>query len=292
MLDTTTLPANLKERLEQATITGLYYYPIKSCGGQQVEQAEVGERGIKHDREFMLVEADTNQFITQREKARMALISPQVGQGYLQLEAPDMPLLKVAIAEEGPRRRTKVWQDSCETVDQGDEVAGWLSEFLKTECRLVRMAPDFTRKVKRQHAKTGEEQVAFADAYPFLLASDESLADLNSRLDEPLLMNRFRPNVVIGGSGVPFGEDLVQQISLGGITFRVVKPCARCAVTTTDQATARRGKEPLRTLATYRRDEDGEVMFAQNMIHENTGVLRLGDRLKVIELKAQPPDFR
>jgi uncharacterized protein YcbX len=119
--------------------------------------------------------------------------------------------------------------------------------------------------------------VSFADGFAFLLVSEESLADLNARLDSPLPMNRFRPNLVIAGAE-PFGEDRLDAFRIGDVRFRVVKPCARCVVTTTDQATGERGHEPLRTLATFRR-RDGEVFFGQNVVHEGVGPLRVGEAL-------------
>jgi uncharacterized protein YcbX len=118
-------------------------------------------------------------------------------------------------------------------------------------------------------------RVSFADGFPFLMISEESLADLNRRLADPLPMNRFRPNLVVAG-GEPYAEDGWERIEIGGVRLRVVKPCARCLVTTTDQATGERGSEPLRTLATYRK-VNGEVMFGQNVVHENAGHLRTGD---------------
>ncbi|MEI6046834.1 MAG: MOSC N-terminal beta barrel domain-containing protein [Chloroflexota bacterium] len=271
--------------LEQAAVVALFYYPIKSCGGRQVEQAEIDECGLKHDRELMLVDPATGAFITQRELPQMALIRPQIEQGLLRLEAPGMPVLELALVTEGVRLKAVVWSDQCDTVDQGDEVADWLGEFLRRKCRLVRMAPGFRRSVKPKYAQRAEDQVNFADGFPFLLASEESLTDLNQRLLEPLPMNRFRPNIVIAGSGLAYGEDFLKRITVGQITFRVVKPCVRCVITTTDQETAQRNKEPLKTLATYRQTEEGGVWFAQNLIHENLGTIGLGDKVKVLELK-------
>lgn len=277
--------ANLKQALEQASITGLFYYPIKSCGGWRIEQAEVIEQGLKHDRELMVIEAATGKVVTQREIAKMALIIPQIRDNSLKVTAPQMSALEVPLLKEGSRLKGDIWDEAVETVDQGDEVAGWFSEFLKVECRVVRMAPDFIRQVDPDHSIQDQDQVAFADGYPLLIISEESLADLNGRMDEPLPMNRFRPNIVIAGSGVAFGEDKMKRIALGEVILDLVKPCARCAITTTDQETTIRGKEPLRTLATYRRNAKGGVLFGQNVIHENQGVLRVGDKVKVLELQ-------
>ncbi len=233
----------------------------------------------------MLVEADSGEFLTQRELPRMALIHPKIEADRLSVEAPGMSRLEVPLVKSGPPQRVKVWTDECESIDQGTETANWFSEYLGLDCRLVRMSAAFTRTLNPRYALSPQDQVHFADGFPFLLISEESLADLNGRMDEPLPMNRFRPNIVISGSGLPFCEDEVKQVRMGEIAFSIVKPCARCKITTTDQITAQTAKEPLRTLATYRKAQNGGVMFGQNVIHQGQGVLRVGDGLKVLELK-------
>ncbi|HEX2915961.1 MAG TPA: MOSC N-terminal beta barrel domain-containing protein [Chloroflexia bacterium] len=273
---------DLKERLEQASLVDLYYYPVKSCAGQRLEQAQVVETGLLHDRELMVVDATNAEFLTQRELPRMALIKPQISGSHLTLNAPGMPALEMDLLLDGPEKGAKVWDDSCRTIDQGDEIARWFSEFLQYEARLVRMSPRFKRTLDSRYALSPDDTTNFADGFPFLLISQESLDDLNSRMAEALPMNRFRPNLVIAGSGIPFGEDQVRRIQIGEISFSIVKPCARCVTTTTDQQTAERGKEPLRTLATYRKAPKG-VMFGQNLIHSGTGVLRVGDPVRVVE---------
>jgi len=265
-------------------VTALHVYPVKSCAGVALARAEVGPRGIRQDREYMVVEAATGAFLTPRELPRMALIRPALADGRLRLEAPGMPPIGVAPVPdgEGEAREVVVWKDACRAVDQGDEVAAWLGEFLGIDCRLVRMADDHVRRVDPAYATGERDQVGFADGYPFLLISEESLADLNGRLAEPLPMNRFRPNLVVAGGGAPFLEDGWRRVRIGGLGFAVVKPCARCAITTTDQATGARGKEPLRTLATFRRGERG-VLFGQNLIHDGEGEIAVGDRVTVLD---------
>ena len=150
-------------------------------------------------------------------------------------------------------------------------------EFLGLEARLVYM-PDIADRVAERDGYVS--QVSFADSYPLLLISEASLEDLNSRLDEPLPMNRFRPNLVVRGCA-PYAEDTWKEIEVNGVRIHVVKPCSRCATTTVNQSTGEKGKEPLRTLATYRQ-HDGKVFFGQNLIHETTGTLKVGDEVKVI----------
>jgi uncharacterized protein YcbX len=274
----------VQARLERATVTALYYYPIKSCAGIRLDEAEVIETGIRHDRELMVVESGTNEFLTQRELPRLALIHPYIEGKNLRLTAPGLADLEIEMTFEGWAEPAKVWKDTVQAIDQGPEVADWLSEVLKTPVRLVRMAPDYIRHVNRDYALQPGDRVGFADAYQFLMISEESLADLNRRLTEPLPMNRFRPNIVIGGSGVPFTEDYLRRFRLGSLVFQAVKPCARCAITTTNQVTTVVGKEPLKTLATFRRGPKG-VMFGQNLIHENKGRLGVGAALEVLQLR-------
>ncbi len=271
--------SELQQALGQAELSALYYYPIKSCAGKQAASVQVEPRGIRHDRELMLVEAGSGEFLTQRELPRMALIRPQIQAGRLLAEAPAAPDLDLLLTETGPVVAAKIWKDNCEAVDQGEEAARWFSLFLGLACRLVRLAPGFTRRVDPRYARSKQDQVGLADGFPFLLISQESLDNLNSRMAAPLPMNRFRPNLVIAGSGKPFLEDKISRLTIGAIGFEVVKPCARCVITTTDQQTAATAKEPLRTLATFRRGPRGQVMFGQNLIHENNGLLKIGDTI-------------
>jgi uncharacterized protein YcbX len=168
----------------------------------------------------------------------------------------------------------RVWKDRCAATWLGEPPGRWFSDFLGLPCSLVHMADQSVRLANRSYAPEGT-RVSFADAYPFLIISEASLADLNRRLAEPVPMNRFRPNMIIAGSE-PYAEDQWSRVEINGIRLRVVKPCDRCVVTTTDQATAERGKEPLRTLGRYRK-VGGKVMFGQNAVHETVGRLRVGD---------------
>jgi uncharacterized protein YcbX len=264
------------------TVTALYHYPIKSCAGIALTEARLEPRGIRHDRELLIVDAATDGFLTQREAPRMALIAPRIADGALRAHAPGMAELVLPIVEDGPTREVGIWRDRCLAVDQGDEAAAWLSAFLGRPCRLVRMAPDFVRPVDPTYAAPGD-QVGFADGFPCLLIAEESLADLNARLNAPLPMNRFRPNIVIAG-GAPFGEDRVRRLRIGDVEFAAPKSCARCTITTVDQATGETGKEPLRTFATFRKARRG-VMFGQNLIHAGAGTIRVGDRVEALEAK-------
>lgn len=267
-------------RPSTASVSALNFYPVKSCRGTPLSEAVIGARGIVGDRSYMLVDAD-GRFLSQREHARMALIEPRLTVDALTLAAPRQETISIPVLARGERSEVTVWRDRCEAVDQGDAAAGWASSFLGTSCRLVRIADDAVRAVDRDFAVSDDDQVGFADGYPFLLTTEESLVDLNDRMAEALPMNRFRPNIVLSGVE-PFAEDDWRRIRIGEIVFAVVKPCARCVITTTDQATAERGMEPLRTLATYRQVPGKGVMFGQNLIHHSAGVIRVGDPVELL----------
>ncbi len=255
-------------------LSALNVYPIKSARGITLDQSEVDEFGLRYDRRWMVVD-ESGQFLSQRSHPRLALVVPSIGQDALQVDAPGMPTLETSLNPHPTvATRVTVWDDSCNANWLGEKAANWFSDFLGSACSLVHMGVDVIRPASADFAPSGS-RVSFADGFPFLLISEESLADLNRRLTEPRPMNRFRPNRVVAG-GEPYQEDGWSRIEVGGIGLRVVKPCGRCLVTTTDQTTGERGKEPLRTLATYRK-RGGEVMFGQNVVHEGQGRLRLED---------------
>lgn len=268
-------------------VSALYLYPVKSLRGIAVPAAMLDDHGLAGDRRYLVVD-DSGRFLTQRVLPRMALIDTELNRGNLILRHPQHGSAAVGLEEAGPAVTVQVWRDTVQAVDCGVEIAVWLSDFLRHPCRLVRMGAGYRRPVKPAKARPGDV-VTFADAYPLLALSEASLADLNDRLvtqdEEPVPMNRFRPNVVIAGCPA-FAEDTWSRVRIGEAVFRAAGPCARCIITTTDQATAVRYKEPLRTLATYRRDatDPTEVNFGQNLIHETkAGTIRVGDAVTPLE---------
>ncbi len=257
---------------------GVYVYPIKSCGGVSQGSAGLGATGLLHDRRWMLVDG-TGKFMSQRRHPRMALISPRITPDRLVVSAPGMPDLDVPLEGEAEERvDVEVWGDAQRGVPVGAEADRWFGRFLDFPCRLVRKPDDDVRPVDSAYARGGD-QTSFADGFPLLLISEASLEDLNARLESPVPMNRFRPNLVVRGCG-PYAEDGWGEIRVGRAVFRVAEPCPRCAITTVDQDSGERGKEPLRTLATYRKAE-GEVWFGRNLIHTSLGTVRVGDPVEV-----------
>jgi uncharacterized protein YcbX len=261
-------------------LSGLYVYPIKSCGGIPLKASEVDGRGLRHDRRWMLVD-ESGCFMSQRRFPRMALIGVRLERGGLVVDAPGMPSLEMPLQPQAKRLTlARVWDDLVEVSPISDEADRWFSEVLNVRCRLVYLPDESVRPVDPPSGTPGD-QVGLADGFPFLLISEASLADLNARLEQPVPMNRFRPNLVVRGCE-PFAEDDWRLVRIAPITFRVVKPCARCAITTVDQRTAATGKEPLRTLARFRK-RNNKVLFGQNLIHEKSGTLHTGDPVEVIQ---------
>lgn len=261
------------------TLSQIIIYPIKSAAGITLPKATVTKRGFAFDRHWMIVDKD-GKFLTQREHPRMALIKPTLDETSLNIQAPGMPSLDVPLESPDQQSRTvQIWSDTCVASTVSDTVDEWLSDFLEHSCQLVFMPPTTERRVDPHYARESD-RVSFADGFPFLLISEASLADLNDRLATPLPMDRFRPNLVVRGTE-PYAEDTWKEIRIGTLHFRIVKPCARCSITTVDQAKGQFGKEPLRTLATYRR-KGTKVMFGQNVIHNSVGQLALKDQVHVI----------
>ena len=262
------------------TVFSLIYYPIKACRGIEVDTAKVERMGLQHDRRMMVVTPE-GRFLTQREHPRLALITPKLNNEVLELGAPDYDSIQVGIQTTGYPVLVGVWKSkNVQAIDQGEEAAEWFSDWLGSEARLVHIADGYRRRLNPEYAVNADDHTGFADGYPILLTSDEGLQDLNSRLETPLPMNRFRPNLVVKGCE-PFAEDTWNRIRIGGVDLAVVKPCARCVVTTIDKNTLETSREPLKTLAKYRKHKLG-VIFGQNVIPLNEGSLQLGMSVEVL----------
>ena len=288
------------------TINQLIIYPIKSLGGVSVSEAVVEAGGLRHDRRYMLVEpsadGQSDTFITQRTVHRMALIEVSINVPDNELRvwhrhSPADVLTLPLVPPPTPEAPVSVtiW-DSEDVPAQGVDPAAdaWFSRVFEKPCRLVYM-PDTTRRaITSRHTRPNDVAdpiVSFADGFPLLLITQSSLDELNRRLadsvDEPLTMARFRPNMIVEGLCWPHDEDTWAAADLGGAMFYGVKPCVRCVLTTLDPATGERGKEPLRTLATYRRTE-AKILFGENFMPDLDSVgqtIRVGESVRVLERK-------
>jgi uncharacterized protein YcbX len=280
-------------------VSSISIYPIKSLKGIALGSSIVEERGLQYDRRWMLTTPD-GMFFTQREFPRMATMSVWIeddGSG-LGVAADGFGDVFIPIeSDTNQRQHVTIWQSVCEGGVYGGALNEWFSDVLGTECQLVYMPDDSRRSVNKLFNKN-DDVVSFADGYPLLVIGEASLDDLNSRLDEPLPMNRFRPNLVISGSDA-FAEDSWKRIRVGDAIFRGTKPCARCVMTTIDQSRGEvAGKEPLKTLASFRMAKDvipdrleelgmnpTAVLFGQNLIGETPGAtIRVGDEIEILEI--------
>lgn len=264
-------------------LSAITIYPIKSAKGISVPSAHVEERGLQYDRRWMLVDGN-GLFLTQRKIPRMALMEVQVKSDTLLVNAPGMSELKIPFdVKKSEPIEVTVWDDTVQAFTISDEIDKWFSRFLDFPCRLVYMRKESTRPVESTYA-IRNDQVSFADGFPLHLISEASLQDLNSRLETPVPMNRFRPNLVIRGCK-PYEEDTWRVIQIGSLQFHIVKACERCAIPTVDQTTAVQGKEPIQTLRQYR-TINGQVLFGQNLIRESNGILSVGDAVEIVEYAA------
>jgi uncharacterized protein YcbX len=257
-------------------------YPIKACGGIEVAQAQMEERGFQHDRRWMLTNADGTHYFDQLEHPRLASVVPQIHEDGLRLQAPGMPPLRVPFQpEQANSISVRISRSVCEAIPVSREADEWFQDFLHMPCRLVFM-PETTRRAVNPDYAIHQDIVSFASGYPYHVISEASVALVNDLLDAPVPLDRFRPNLVIAGAPA-FAEDTWQTIRIGQQIFHLVKPCDRCAITTVDQLTGEKtGKEPLRTLARFRTVKQ-KVLFGQYLLAEQRGMLHVGDSVEVVQ---------
>ncbi len=260
-------------------ISEILIYPIKSLGGISVPSARVQPKGLQWDRRWMLVD-EQNNFLTQRVWPRMALFTLQWQSGQLIVRFRDEHITIPMHQPEGNGFAATVWNDTVEVIEVSPTLSAWFSKHLEMPCKLVFFPENNPRAVDAAY-KVGDDHVSLADAYPMLIIGQESLNDLNKRLSNPVPMNRFRPNLVFTG-GLPYEEDGWQNFSVGAVKVAGVKPCARCVLTTVDQATGEKGTEPLATLSTYRK-VGAKVLFGQNLIALNYSEIFVGDEIRLTD---------
>ena len=267
--------------MAQPVLSALNIYPLKSASGISLENTEMEQRGLPHDRRWMVVD-DSGQFMTQRTVPRMALVQTQLVNQTLTLNAPGMPELCLPLLpKKDVSEEVEIWGDRCEAWVANQQSTRWISEYLGKNCKIVFMPDNSNRSVDPDYS-LGDHQIAFSDAFPLLLISEASLKDLNRRLPETFSMNRFRPNLVVNNTE-PYEEDTWKLIKIGDCELQIVKPCSRCVLTTVDPETGEfSGKEPLRTLASYRK-QNGKVLFGQNLIVQKLGRLEVGMLVKIIK---------
>ena len=260
------------------SISHLYIYPIKSLAGFSVQQSMVERRGLQYDRRWMIVD-ENGRFLTQREFPAMALLKTGIENEKLTVIAGTDQLQMPLTLLEGKSVEVEVWGSRCSAFEAAETINNWFSRQLGVTCRAVYMPNSVERKLDPAYALSDDNISSFADAYPILLIGQASLDDLNGRLTERIPMDRFRPNIVFSGAKA-FAEDEMKHFTINKMDFYGVKLCSRCIITCTSQQTAEVGKEPLKTLATYR-NFNNKIMFGQNIIPASTGVISVGDEILI-----------
>ncbi len=265
--------------MRQLRLTQIWIYPIKSLGGISLSASEVFEKGLEHDRRWMLVD-ENGKFLTQRLHPEMALFKVTMDKGQFTIHYKGDSLTMIPNAPlTADLLNVQIWDDNLSAVEVSKGHSDWFSQRLGLSCKLVSFPEENTRPVDPRY-NVNDEQVSLADGYPFLIIGQSSLDDLNARLDNPVTINRFRPNFVFTG-GEPYEEDTWRDFKIGEVNFVGVKPCARCILTTIDPVTGEKGQEPLRTLSGYRR-RDNKIYFGQNLVATDHTQVNTGD---IISLK-------
>jgi len=259
-------------------LTEIWIYPVKSLGGIKLQRARVMGKGLEFDRRYMLVDEE-NKFITQRVYPQLALFKLSLGDKLFRIShGPDFLEIPVVPKQIAKSQRAIIWDDEVHAFELSQEFSEWFSVRAGIRCKLVYFPEENRRGVDKNFVNS-DEQVSLADGYPFLIIGQASLDELNSKLKEPVPMNRFRPNFVFEGSQA-FEEDGWKDFQIGENRFTGVKLCARCVLTTVNQDTGEKGIEPLATLSTFRKN-GSKVNFGQNLVAVDHKEVSVGDEIKV-----------
>lgn len=266
-------------------IKSIHIYPIKSLGAISLQQSKVTHRGLAHDRRWMLVDAK-NRFVSQREYAQLSLLEPEIVSDQMIVTDRSGRQQALYFDLKEPQSRPEeviIWDDTVMAKAVSTAADEWFSRYMEMPVRLIYMPDESVRAADPRYAVTQSDKVSFADGYPILIISEASMDLLNSKLTSSLSIDRFRANLIVEGS-TAHEEDTWREIQMAQQTLYGVKPCGRCVMTTIDPKTAEVGKEPLKTLATYRKVGQ-KILFGENFIPKEEGVLRVGDKIKVVKNK-------
>lgn len=240
-----------------------------------MSSAKVLPKGLEHDRRWMLVD-EQQQFMTQRLYPLMALFRPEYSNNGFNIQY-DGDNIQLPFEASSNEITATVWDDTVTVMEVSPQHSEWFSIRLGINCKLVAFPENNQRNIDSKYAHNGE-QVSLADGYPLLIIGQASLDDLNNRLEKPVPMDRFRPNLVFTG-GEPYEEDSWKNFSIGTCRMAGIKPCGRCTIPTVDQQTGKKGTEPLATLSSYRR-QNNKVLFGQNLVPLSGGIISEGDMIE------------
>jgi hypothetical protein len=266
-------------------VSEITIYPIKSLGGISLQEAIVEERGLQLDRRWVLAD-ENNVFITQRQNEQMALIDVAIAEDGLRVNhrlKKIEPLMVPFAPQTSEEQQITIWDDVVRGIRVSDEADVWFSAVLGKKCSLFYQPDDSIRLIDPTYSITKEEHTSFSDGYPILVIGQASLDELNAKLEEPVSMRRFRPNLVFRG-GEAHVEDAWKYFTIGEAKLVGVKPCARCVLTTINPETAEKGKEPLKTLTQYR-NKNNKILFGQNLLVVDTGKISVGNEVIMLDDK-------
>ena len=272
--------------MTQPVLSNIFIYPVKSLAGIQVSNWPVNEKGLLHDRKWMLIDSN-NQFLSQRRLPKMALLKTQITDCELILSSSTSGSISLPLnPDDGDDCNITIWKDQCSAKTTTKSADQWLSDFLSIDCKLVYQPDDVVRPVDPDYA-SATDKVNFSDGFPFLIVSEASLNSLNQAMGLQLPVQRFRPNLVISNCE-SYAEDSWREITINGIGFRLPKPCSRCSVPTIDIETAQTNKEPLTTLNRLRK-WNKHVYFGQNALHNTQGELATGNTVEINQTGSRQP---
>lgn len=266
-------------------IKSLHIYPIKSIGSIDLKESQVTHRGLTYDRRWVLVD-EQNRFVSQRENPHLALLQPELHEHQMKVvdrSQHQSPILFDLTEPDTEADEVTIWDDVVPAKPVSSKVNEWFSNFMRAPVRLMYMHEESVRQADQRYAITPANKVSFADGYPILIVSEASMNLLNTKLISPLKVNRFRANIIVEGTE-PHEEDSWREVRTAQQTLFGVKPCARCVMTTIDPETAVAGKEPLKTLSSYRQIGN-KILFGENFIPKEEGVLKVGDEVTVVQRK-------
>lgn len=263
-------------------LSEIHVYPLKSGGGISYDSAVVHSQGLQYDRSWALFD-DNNRLITGREYPQLLDLQMNIHNDQLEISLNENVQITIPLTYQGQAiPDLSFFNRTVDGVLLDDDIHQWFSNYLEIPCRLFFQNEQVPRYVLNKHGGREHDEVSFADQCPLLLISTASLADLNTRLEKQISMQNFRPNLVVDGCQ-PYAEDQWKIIRIGDVEFEVAQPCVRCVFTTIDPVTKKKGKEPLKTLATYRRDAGGGVIFGVHLIPRSLASIKLGDKVSIIQ---------
>lgn len=271
--------------MHSRVVTQIISYPIKSLGGISMSSAKLTQRGLEHDRRWMLVN-ENNRFLTIREHPEFLDYKVSLhDDGYTVSKKGELDEVVVPFGiTEGNELQVKIWDDEVLALTASTNINDWFSFQTGIECKLVYIPENSPRQVQPEWVKV-DNHVSFADGYPYLIVGEESVKDINGKVKIDIDYRRFRPNIVFQG-GLPYEEFKFEDMSIGTGKLKGIKPCARCIVTTYDPDTGEKSKEPLKTL--FQQQINDKMVFGQNAIMTKEGIIRVGDELILESMKPEP----